>query len=254
MKNVLTGLVLTLSASLAAQNTFQVLDMDNSNAVVVPNTAIYGTVAVEDTHKANFDIINKSGSVQTYGVRRYDIVLNAAANSTAQAFFCFGGDCYTPGVMDSQNPVTLQPNQKTSELGGTYQSLLAELTEAETAGLSYVKYTFYNVNDANDTIQFSLRYNDATVGLQAQQILKPGLSLAPNPAHGNVQAMVTMNAAGKCSVTIHNALGALVNASEVTVIAGTSSLDLDISSLKKGVYFVSVNTGGTTAVKRLIVE
>jgi hypothetical protein len=253
-KKVLSGLAAIIAASLTAQNTFQVLNYDNNSSVIAANGIVYAQVNADDTHQANIDIRNTSGSAQTYGVRRFDVTLNANGTSTAEAFFCFGGDCYTPGITDSQNPITLQPNEKSSDLSGQFQMLLAELKEISVTGLSIVKYTFYNVNNANDTLQFAFHYNDPAVGLHQKTFVRPSLTLAPNPARGSAQAIVTVGSATDCDIAIYNALGALVSTSKAEVREGTHTLSLDLSQLRKGVYFVSVSTTGQTTVQRLIVE
>src|SRR5690606_37376852 len=95
MKRTFTIFAVPITAALTGQNSFQLLDHDNNNALIPANSVIYHSVDASDTHKANIDIQNTSGSAQTYGVRRFDVYLNTSGTSTAEAFFCFGGDCYT---------------------------------------------------------------------------------------------------------------------------------------------------------------
>lgn len=253
MKKNLTTIALALSIAVSAQTTFS-LQHHEALTAVTAGSSIYAAVAAEETHKANFDITNTSGSAQTYKIRRYDIALNKQGSDEAIAFFCFGGGCYTPGVTNSMDAVTLQPGEKTSSLAGDFQMLLAELTELSTTGFSHVKYTVYNTSDANDTLQFSILYNDPSAGLNNITGTKADFRLAPNPASGSAAVHVNMSLSATCDISIYNALGALVHSSNQQLNAGNNTLPIEISGLKKGLYFVSLQVGNEKAVRRLIVN
>jgi hypothetical protein len=83
--------------------------------------------------------------------------------------------------------------------------------------------------------------------MNAGQFNKKAVSLYPNPASGTV----TINASDDIdSIAIHNLLGQKVLE---TAPAGNSAT-VDISSLQGGMYVVSTQSQGKTAVTRLIVK
>src|SRR5690606_37364395 len=129
---------------------------------------------------------------------------------------------------EGMDPVVLKAGERTSELAGDFQMLLAELDELDVVGFSHVKYTIYNVNDANDTLQFSIRYNDPSAVFQNNMVFETSFAMAPNPASGHANVRVTLPVSANCTVKIYNALGAVVGNSSHMLSAGKNSIPLEI--------------------------
>jgi len=70
----------------------------------------------------------------------------------------------------------------------------------------------------------------------------------PNPASGRV--VLQMQKAVNANVTITDVLGKTI---QTSAISGTQA-NLDVSVLKTGVYFVTVNANGTNTTKRLMIN
>ncbi len=254
MKSICTSLVLALGLSATAQNTFRLENFDDNAKVISPNSAIYVTAQADPTHSINIDIINTSNSTQSYHVKRYDIVLNASSTETAAAFFCFAGGCFTPFLLESPDPLTLSAGARSSEVPGDFQMLLAEIDEIDPAGFSHVKYTVYNEANPQDSIQFSIRYNDPFAGLGGNHLYKNGFSIAPNPAQRYASAFVNLSRNEDCSINIYNSLGARVGGNDLPLSAGVNTVPLNIESLTKGLYFVTIKAGDYNSMRRLIIH
>jgi hypothetical protein len=132
--------------------------------------------------------------------------------------------------------------------------LVAELEETSSKGMSVVKYKIFNVSDTTDAISWTMRYNDPTAGLASVAVTRPGLSLAPNPAQGSTSALISLPLSARCTISVYDVLGALMSTTDKILPAGQSSVPLNISNLKQGVYFVNFSTETSSAVRRLVVN
>jgi hypothetical protein len=256
MKTKLTLAVLSLATALAAQSTFKVEDF-TTHENIDNGSSVYRDVPAATSHSLFVDIVNISSADQTYSVKREDLQLNTNGTDEASALFCFGENCYTPGVTEALSPVTVPPGKKTSEVDngvGGNSMLVCDLSEIKPKGLSLVKYTIFNKNNSSDVMSFTIRYNDPTAGLASSTITKLSLAVAPNPAHGSTSALISMPVTSKCTISIYDILGGEVSNMDKMLPAGQNSVPLNISNLKQGIYFVNFTTQGATTVRRLVVN
>lgn len=252
MKKILLCTATILCLSGFAQSSF-LLTNNASSATITPNSTITAITTASNLTTITIDIKNISNSTQSYNVIRYDLKLNAASSSTASAFYCFASYCYGDNVYLSPNPMTLNAGQSASQFTTAYNMLSADLQEANTVGYSAVKYTFFNTANANDSIQFTIRYNEA-LGLKEMNKNNLSFELYPNPASETTYLNITTVKATESALTIYNALGAAVIAQPVSLIQGKNKIELNVESLPSGVYFANVKTGNTTITKKFIVK
>ena len=184
-KIALFSLLLSSFAGLS-QSSLSVINMAGPN-VIAPNDTIYETVEASSNVKTTLNIKNNSTSSKTYNAKRYDMKLNAQTQFTADAYFCFGGNCYGSSTIVSPNALTLGAAQSASSVPGSYNMLVADLDEAEVKGKSWVKYTFFNTdpNSKADSVQISIKYNyakPAGVGIKENNSLLSAMELAPDGA------------------------------------------------------------------------
>jgi subtilisin family serine protease len=94
----------------------------------------------------------------------------------------------------------------------------------------------------------------------AQQIFENNYSLGisnvfPNPANESVTVQCHVSSASSAKIIFTNILGEEVVSYQENVNAGNNFLQLNISGLSAGVYFVQVECGGTiSSAKRLVVQ
>lgn len=253
MKKQLLTLLTLAGFSAMSQSTIKVM-LHSTGAQVMPNSIMQVTVAAEEELKIECEVQNIGSTTNMYKVKRYDIELNATETLTAQAYFCFAGKCFNPNVIVAEDSQTLTPNQKSSEIPGNYQMLSADLTEANVAGKSIVKYTVYNVNAPTDSMQFTVSYNNTSVGIKSNNRQLTAMSIAPNPIKENALLNVVSGGAINGKVVLYNSLGAVVLEKNISLTEGANSIALQTSSLPAGVYFCNLNTEAGTLIKRIIVE
>lgn len=226
----------------------------DANMNLAPNATVNVNTVANGNVKVNFDITN-SGTVTTaYAAKRYDVLLNTAGPSQASAYFCFAGNCYG-SFITTANGLTLTPGQSASGLSGQFNILTADLDEATSVGESIVKYTFLNENNPSDSVQITIRYNQAT-GIKHQSNLVSSAVLYPNPSSGkqvNLSLVSKQQLATK--LFIYNTLGSIVAERKILLEEGKNELEITSEKLTAGVYFVVIRKEDLNLVtKRLIVE
>jgi hypothetical protein len=94
-----------------------------------------------------------------------------------------------------------------------------------------------------------------TVGINEIDFAVSDMQLYPNPASGDVAITYTLSKRSDVRIEVLDLLGKQVQVVErENRIPGVHLTNLDISTISKGVYFVSLKTENGVVAKRLIVE
>lgn len=254
MKKIITACLSLLSIITVAQNSFIVIQKNTSNTIT-PNTILDVVTTPTDLTTVTLDVQNISGTTNMYNVKRYDMQLHRVnATDTAEARFCFAGQCYMAGTFIGLTSLTLAPSQNTSTLGD-YFSLDCDLVDATVIGYSLVKYKIYNENVAADSMIVTIRYNKALqfVGINEQKNTISAIHVVPNPAKdlANLSVVSPQNQTAKLSII--NALGQTVQSQSIVLTAGKNNVPLALDDLSSGVYYVIVDSGTDSITRKLII-
>jgi len=246
--------LLTLSTFLAgAQSTIVMMDtLGHVLPSVINETVAPGPLS--DPALTVIDYKNISTASHSYELKRYDVKLHASLQDTAYAYFCFGGSCTGSQVVVSQTIITLAPGQRASEVQGTFQMLNAELKEASDPGVSWVRYTIWNVSNHADSAHVLIRYNDNSAlntGVKAVSASSTAFDIYPSPVRSNATLMVSTDRDASTRLTIYNSLGTLVYQKEIALTNGKNKVDLQLSQLSSGIYFATLGDGIT---KKILVD
>ncbi len=227
-----------------------------SPIVLSPNGIVSATTAAASPKKIDFDVKNTSPATKTYHVKRYDIVLNAVASTStiADAYFCFGGNCYGSNVTLSLQSLTLTPGQSASELQGSYNMLTADLDEASAVGYSFIKYTVFNTANVSDSVQISIKYNAPAGVSELNNNALSSFEIFPNPATELTFLKVNSQKAMDAKVIVYNALGAIVSEQPVIISEGKNKLEISVNDLSSGVYFAQIRMENGAVTKKLVVK
>jgi len=264
MKKIYTIALSLFIGSLVAQSSFEVFKLGTSDKVA-PNSIIKGSTTADKQTTIQFDIRNTSNASHSYSVKRYDKLLNHSTMDTtiASAFFCFGGNCFPTNVYDATEVVdalTIKPGETASETGlaidptNHYYHLDTDIIEASTVGISEVRYTFYNVSNKADSIQFAIRYNDPYVGIKETVKNTSRVELYPNP--GTDFTTITLESSNDQAgqLKVFSSIGSVVYEKQILSLEGKHSFDLNLQNLSAGVYFVQLKEGSTSTTKKLVVQ
>jgi len=189
------------------------------------------------------DIKNNSSVALDVIAKKYEV--EVIPNTTN--LFCWGL-CFPPFVFESPSPVNIPAGGTVSEFSGHY-------TASGNAGVTVMRYTFFDQAHPADSVCFYTNYLASTVGVDELGNEKLSVSNAyPNPASSQTSFdYVLPQSASNASIKIHNLLGAVVREAVLTDRNGKATIN--ISGLNDGVYFYSVIVNNETVeTKRLIVS
>lgn len=92
------------------------------------------------------------------------------------------------------------------------------------------------------------------VGIKEQSKEVASLNIFPNPAKSSFNISLTNEKAETVNYEIMNALGQTVKRETLSTDKGEVKYAIDINSIPSGVYFVKVNVGNATSVKKLTIQ
>ncbi|HNW91031.1 MAG TPA: T9SS type A sorting domain-containing protein [Bacteroidales bacterium] len=143
----------------------------NSNSVANGDTLTF-TGGLTTTIAAIVDVKNNSADTLSVKCKRTHIdVIHESENS-----ICWGGSCWPITESVTPDPTIMNPGATSSEFSGDYKA-------NGVAGISIIRYTFFNISDANDTVCFIAKFVSlADFGLnETSNSLMIG-GVYPNPA------------------------------------------------------------------------
>ncbi len=77
----------------------------------------------------------------------------------------------------------------------------------------------------------------------------------PNPASDNMQINFNLNETKKVEIKIYNNLGAIVfTSNEGQLISGNHTLEISVSDLAKGIYYMNLKAGENTISKKIVIQ
>ncbi|MDP1800851.1 MAG: T9SS type A sorting domain-containing protein [Bacteroidota bacterium] len=79
-------------------------------------------------------------------------------------------------------------------------------------------------------------------------------ALYPNPASEKCMVALTLDATSNLEISVLNYLGQVVKQNSYKAQYGNNEMEVDLSNLKSGIYFVNVKNGGLTTTKKLVIE
>jgi hypothetical protein len=190
--------------------------------------------------ESHIKIVNTGSSAISAQVARTFISL-ATGHSER---FCWGTTCYPPGTLVSSYAETMQA-------GATDSTFIGYIFPNGHNGISVVRYLFYDLSNASDTVSVTLTY-DITTGIPELTSKATVTNAYPNPADGVTSLSYSVNPSKDARLVFYNMLGSVVK--EIKLTDRQSALVISTSDLKSGVYFYSlVVDGKSMASKKLVV-
>ena len=76
----------------------------------------------------------------------------------------------------------------------------------------------------------------------------------PNPTSISAQLNLSINDEQQVQVHVYDQMGKMVNSQKHTLLGGNHSLNLDISNMRAGIYYVKTLVNGETFYRKLVIE
>ncbi len=190
-------------------------------------------------------VTNATSKAMNIKVKRERIFLVEGALSQ----FCWGL-CYPPNTEDSPQYHLLEGNESSApeQFSGHY-------LPNGFIGTSYVKYTFYNMDNPDQNVSVIAKYMATPSGIAEESMIGGSVSeLYPNPANQVVSMDYRLtDKVDQAEVKVFNLLGAEVRSARLE--RNGSKLAIDISGLENGIYFYSVLVNNDVyQTKKLVIQ
>ncbi len=157
--------------------------------------------------------------------------------------FCFASQCFGDNTLVSVDSVNILPSGVDSTFSGEYFPFGNE-------GATIIRYTFFNINDLDDTASVFVRY---TGSLSTPEFSGSALSTPyPNPASDRVFLNYYPDITnGMRKVIIRDLTGRIVR--EAVVPEGQGVLEIELAGIDNGIHFYSYFNGQDLVFTRKLV-
>ncbi|MCF8257181.1 MAG: T9SS type A sorting domain-containing protein [Flavobacteriales bacterium] len=221
MKRILSALIIASASGAIAQNSLTVVSMPQE---------VWGNTDASFIQAAG-GVENISGSAVEVKVRSQEVSIVPGTLN----YFCWA-QCYEPGVTLSPTSITLQPGERVNAFYGDY------MPQGQ-AGISSLKYCFFNVANEADSVCSIVRFSASPVGINDPgATARPNISKAyPNPAANDLFIDYVVGE-GVGRIDIYSMLGVKVKSLNLTGQQGR--LNVNVASLPAGMYLYRLTVNG----------
>ena len=222
-----------------------IIILDGAHEEVTNDTIFITGDASESMIKADIFFHNDTEESQAVLVQKIEVDVLEGTNNA----FCWNGVCFSPAVYEAEDPIVLEPGETSSDT-----DFYAEYYPDGHAGISIIKYHFFSPEESFDDVEVTVVFEteDATFvhdpEWPAHQLGDP----MPNPALGQTTipyALADGTAAG--TLQIYTLNGSMVR--EIVLGHNEGEVHLDASSLRQGMYIVTLTADGRPAASRRLV-
>jgi hypothetical protein len=227
-KILLSGLLLLFFSGIFAQS----LSLLDTNGVAIAPGA-----TIQFLGDPNDDVIQAIVLVKNNASAALDVkvkkVINAGDTLSGTVnTFCWGL-CFPPSTYTSPFAQTIQPGDTCDQFYGDYNPMTIP-------GASKIMYVFFDINNTNDSVAVTVRYNASPAGIHDGLLNLVKFSGAyPNPAINLVNVDYTIpETVTSASIVITNMLGLKVK--EVKLGDRSGKARIAVSDLINGIYFYSL--------------
>lgn len=229
MKTKLLFIALLVGASLLSFAQNLVLHYDGQ--ALEPNETV--VILGEETASElviELEVENVSaGDIET-NLQRYETDIMAGHVNT----MCWAGQCYPPFVGLPPNTVVIA--------GGTTTSLedgfSGHVQPGGIVGTSTIAYTFFDVNNSNDSVQVIVKFAAGTTGIDDLNTQSLEVSTYPNPATDVLNFNIDTELNEVVTYELLNITGSVVRSEA----AQSNSAKFNVSDLAEGLYIYRVST------------
>lgn len=271
MKKIFTLLFIGVVCGVSAQN-FSVYQTNNSQTV---NTAtlINGSVISDITTPSSVvtpvsfkvKLVNNSASTKTLTVLRKVVYNNPSllldgAGNAPDTYFCFGFNCFGSNVNSPPSTdycvlgasgSSSAPFDNSKDNGTPFVIYIAE---GPTQGKYFVNYKVFDISNPNDSVSFTVKYNEFLSVQENANVIESVGNLYPNPSNNSANFSVVLKQESPVKIEVFNTIGSLIYSSTEQKVVGKNKLSVDCSGFNAGLYFVTISSGDSKITKRLVIN
>jgi hypothetical protein len=115
---------------------------------------------------------------------------------------------------------------------------------------------YYNAStgeNAREVINVShIKYDQLVVGVEENDLAISKLGIHPNPTSGNLNVNFELEQSENVTIEVLDLLGKSVSVQNFgTLVSGAQKLNMDLSDLNSGIYFVKINAGNKVSTQKV---
>lgn len=195
------------------------------------------------------DIVNHATRRISVKVRKTELSIVPGSNNS----FCFGTFCYDTD--ESPNAFTIDELDTFSHASQGDQAFHISYYPNNNPGVSYIRYTFFNELNLEDTISFVAEIiampSTAITEQSDMQILVFPNPVIGNTIHINYQRIDGINEGRKSIFSFTNTIGEIVTSFPLHQNSG--SVSINIERLSSGIYFATFTGEGQRVYTKKII-
>lgn len=230
-RDFIAGIILLGLVSQINAQSLKLYDFSNKEKAYKNGDTIELWVSAYDNKMENILVAPKNIGANAITVNVKQTVLNRIEGN--EYSFCWGScyeDNFEPTMYgDPDMAVNINSNSFCEEI------CIFDFT-AKNPGITYVRYTFFDMSNNNDSACIILKYNDEKVAVPALNKETVQLNSYPNPCNDKVRIEWGNEAYNGMHIRICNILGVCIF--EQTVSG--NSLNLSVSDWPSGIYFYTL--------------
>ena len=115
---------------------------------------------------------------------------------------------------------------------------------------------YYNTStgaDAREVINVNhIKYDQLVVGVEENDLAISALRIHPNPTSGNLNVNFELEQSENVTIEVLDLLGKSISVQNFgTLVSGAQKLNMDLSDLNSGIYFVKINAGNKVSTQKV---
>ena len=243
---MLASLILFGTASFIQAQSIEIYDSKNKEKAFKNGDTIELMVSEYGKGMENILVAPKNIGLNTISVNAKQTVLNRIDGNLYS--FCWGS-CYEDNF---ETTMTGDPDLAVSIEGNSFSDEICIFDfTANNPGITYVRYTFFDQDNINDSACIILKYNDEHVGISNVVPNSVQMNVFPNPCSGSARISWESEGMTDMRIKVCNILGVCVFEQDIT----GNSLNLHVSDWTNGIYFYTLYSGNQSlGTQKLIVK
>jgi hypothetical protein len=227
-KILLSGLLLLFFSGIFAQS----LSLLDTNGIAIAPGATIQFLGDPNDDVIQAIVLVKNNSSAALEVKVKKVINAGDTLSGTVNTFCWGL-CFPPSTYTS-------PFAQTIQAGATCDQFYGDYNPITVPGTSKISYVFFDMNNTNDSVAVTVKYNASPAGIKDDMLKLVKLSGAyPNPAINIVYVDYAIpESITSASIVITNMLGAKVK--EVNLADRSGKARIATTDLINGIYFYSL--------------
>lgn len=274
MKKIFTLIFASLTIGLLSQNfsAYKVNNAQTTSSATLTNGYILSEITTATTNtlsptKTEFKvkIVNNTASTMTLNVLRRVIYNNPVLmldgnGNFPDSYFCYGTICHPsnvnlPGPTDycvlGVSGSTVSPFDNTKDNGTPF---VLGVIEGTSLGKYFINYKLFDVNNPNDSLSFTVRYNEFLSVEENGNVIESVGNIYPNPSTNTAGISLDLAHESAVKIQVYNSLGALVYNGVEQKLSGKNKVSFDCTNFNPGLYFVTVFAGESKVTRRLVIS